>query len=82
MIRGVVGRTPNGCSLLLWFLLLEITTWHPVRTSRPQHRQGFVGGNHPWTNLPLESVVFVSTPWIAPMGGTIIEVKFTLQLQE
>ena len=32
-------------------------------------------------NCQLESVKCLSTPWIPPIGGTIVEIKFTFQLQ-
>lgn len=52
----------------------------------PKHGRGFVGGNISLIqpSFPLESIeMFASTPWIAPMGGTIVEDKLsTLQLSE
>jgi hypothetical protein len=44
--------------------------------------RGFAGGNYSYTNFGLGFIhLFVSIPRIAPIGGMIIEVKSTLQLQ-
>lgn len=43
--------------------------------------RGFIGGNYSLIKFPLESINFVFTPRIAPIGGKIIEVKSTLQAQ-
>ena len=65
--------------VVFYFLWLDVVCNYFVAlegTPRPKHGKGFVGGNYSWTHFALEFINWlVSTPRIAPLGGTIIEVK-------
>jgi hypothetical protein len=52
--------------------------WHRERTSKAKIMGGFEGGDSNfWTNILVGSV-----NWLAPIRGTIVEVRSILQLQE
>ena len=76
MMQGVVGSSCEGCGLLSLALLL-------CGTEREPQRQSMVEGRQSLSNKLSTRIhnLLVSTPLIAPIGETIVEVKFTLQLQ-
>ena len=73
VIQGIVERSSDdGCGLRVWFYIVYSSHLGPGENFTEAWEKTF----------PLQSIheLFVSTPRIAPIGGTIVEVNSKIQL--
>lgn len=78
MRQGVVGSDCNECSIPSSVHFFSSSYVALGENLRPKLGIGFEGGYYSWSNFPQ---IKFFTSWIAPTGGTIIEVQSHLQLQ-